>query len=479
MIVSQQQEIIYHDANYLRPLAGYLTPENIGSLVSNIQFIMLGSQVEISSSCVNSDISIYYFKNRAKEIDLANFEIFSDIELPRCTADAEAYQKRSPNQFTHVHAAVMTGSLITLKKLLRAGYCDVNAVNAHNETAFDMAAISGNKEMALLLMSQASAVFDFSLAFKSPMFGDYDDVQDYLEKVSNERKIDCCAAAIRARKTEFVVKFIKLYPEIINLPSPDGVLLLYAAMCTRCPQVVPLLLQAGASVTAASNANVLQKRESALEYSIRVPNLYQDIILNCVTPDTLDENGMSIIHYAAKYKNLEVLKYALAHQHNMGLLTRDGKSALICALEYQDRGSKINFSPCMAILLQAANETQLLPFLDPHLSPKILYDMLDTIKWNADNPTHQSVLLYLLFCAIYPSNPLFFSKVAELCSTETLNQPFQQTSILRIAVNRDRADMVRILIDHGVQVDPDLLTAKVSDEIKALLAPKSFQPKMF
>ena len=194
---------------------------------------------------------------------------------------------------------------------------------------------------------------------------------------------------------------------------------------------------------------------------------------------SLNDPKIALPYYAAKYRNLEVLQYASANHFTMNILTREGVSPVTIALENQDRGSSLNKVECMKILLQATDDAELLPFTHPLTKPEVLCEQLDTIKWDTTKRTHRDILSYLLYRALFPKNLALFSKVATLCSVEVFIQPYQQGSIMRHAASRGAADLVKVLLEHGAPVEASLLNANFSDEIKALLTPKSFQPKMF
>lgn len=93
---------------------------------------------------------VFFFKKDA--IPLDEVILFEENELPNSSEAVQAFQKNSANQFTPLHLALIFRNKPLIERLLKDGFCDINAKDKHERTALDIAIESGYREgMDLLL----------------------------------------------------------------------------------------------------------------------------------------------------------------------------------------------------------------------------------------------------------------------------------------------------------------------------------------
>lgn len=75
-----------------------------------------------------------------KNIDLlGKTHVLHENDIPKNKQESEGFQLKSPNQFTPLHIAVMFQDIPFIKRILKDGFCDVNAKDSTGKTVLDLA----------------------------------------------------------------------------------------------------------------------------------------------------------------------------------------------------------------------------------------------------------------------------------------------------------------------------------------------------
>lgn len=121
--------------------------DHIVNNIVNYQYIF----GEKFHNTINFGVRAFYFTEN-NQLNLEHFEIFTPQELPTSKITAKLFQQISPNEFTHMHVAILTHSLTSLKKLLHDGFCDIYAKDCLGRTILDMAIMSDCSEAIKLIL---------------------------------------------------------------------------------------------------------------------------------------------------------------------------------------------------------------------------------------------------------------------------------------------------------------------------------------
>jgi len=240
----------YYDPNFKYEADPEAVSASLADIITDRKYralkqLMIGDKMMI-------EFNIYYFSHLSNDINMSEFELFSNDELPTSKEDALDYQKKSPSKFTPLHAALFAGSSVSFKKLLEDGYCDITAQNAFGQTVFDMAVSSENVEIMSLILHYARDKFDIgnAIAQCSELLEDPNNVfiKVLLQHATPSDYISVCIHQIHNYNIPYIEKFILDHKDIINLHSASDKTLLFEAVLKDCAPVVSLLLKNGASV---------------------------------------------------------------------------------------------------------------------------------------------------------------------------------------------------------------------------------------
>lgn len=146
------ESIEYYDSNF-HTLIDAQNPAQFTQLILNVAKCFQGRDYQLPI-----EFSLYHFD--WNHIDLSQYEYFTEAELPSTMTEAKSFQDSSPNQLTHLHIAALTHSQINVIELLTQGYCNINTKDAHDMTALDIAAHSGDVDFCELFLNHDNIDLD-------------------------------------------------------------------------------------------------------------------------------------------------------------------------------------------------------------------------------------------------------------------------------------------------------------------------------
>lgn len=249
------KQLDFYDPNFQHPLNDDLN-DQLSTLIFDSKYRALDLLLE--NDIAEIDFYLYYFKNNCDQKLFHEFELFEPHELPKNVEDAKIYQENSACKNTPLHAAVITGSVVTFKTLLEDGYCDVTSENIFRKTVFDMIIASKNTAMLRLLLVHSKEHIkniDYVL-LNTDLWAEKSDFSDLLYEYATPTALSSvCINAMQKNRLDLVVDIISNNPTIINTPSYDNKTLLYQALTLKEaePRLVELLLKKGASALIPAN----------------------------------------------------------------------------------------------------------------------------------------------------------------------------------------------------------------------------------
>ena len=125
---------------------------------------------------------VYHFNSDQALQNLRDFRVFDEKDLPRSTEEAQCFQQASPNQFTHLHVAVITRDLASIVRLVDDGYTPINARDFYDRTPLDIAVTNGFMEAALIILNKSPDPLQVDADYMGKAFsiGQYDGIYDVL-----------------------------------------------------------------------------------------------------------------------------------------------------------------------------------------------------------------------------------------------------------------------------------------------------------
>ncbi len=520
-VIVPNESIDYYDSNFPYALDPEISQESLASLVMDTKYRAL--KKVSPNEMISASFHTYYFKDKSKTINLDEFILFADNQLPNSKESAQNYQKKSPCKFTPLHAAIFTGSLKSFKKLLHDGYCDITAKNAFGQTVFDMALENGNICFMELILDYASVSFNICSALKSTFSNDNNEFFELLLKYAQPADcVDICCHAINLGNIPYAEQFVHNHSvEIINLASSTNKRIIFEALKIQDTHLVNLLLKKGASIDFLVT-NEFGDEVSIIQYIIGNTNQCLDLVLQYVSPNFIDKKGMASIHYAAQFYKKDILEKLLSKNVDPLLLTSQSKSPLEIML--QNRYESIEHWACVETLLSAANSTHLSSLLQANLleQGELVADLLKEIVFDLTSPMQRNVLLILIASSIKSQQPEQFVELVKRADSVTLNGLIDGKPLLVQAIASQNISMAKSLLEKGVSInnttvpggstalhialkmkcstefvelllnygaDPDLknkagenskhLAASASEEIKELVMPTQQRPTFF
>lgn len=389
-IVGENNCIIdYHDPNFKYEINPTISTTWLANIIVDVKYRAIGQMSDEDN--MFASFRIYYFNHNAKDINFAKFELFAHDELPHSESMAKCYQEKSPCKFTPLHAAIFTGSLISLKHLLQQAHCDITAKNAFGQTAFDMALESGNTDMLALLLQFASDKFDIGMALEN-FCPSKDGLESNFFKIllnyaQPAHLISLCIKAIANGNLTYVEHFVKNNRKMINTPSSTGKTLLFEALKINNFYLVDLLLKNDASVLVLSSND----------------NPFNENLLPALPLEYVITNAMT-----------QYLALIFHHDSN-----------------------------------------KLLPLLSAHINnqTKIEIELLNTISFDLTNPLHKNLLSMLLRSALKLKNAALFIELTKHCDAAILNQTIDGKPLIIHAMIERNLLMMEALLKQGASVD--------------------------
>ena len=272
-------------------------------ILIDYKYIKLG---KMKGNKMHCSIAIFIFEKDKNLIGLDTFEVFKEHKLPTNSHVANLFQKKSPNQFTHLHVAVMTHSITTIKRLLSDGHCDLNAKDAFGRTALDMVGMSGVfQEDILDIFIESGKALDFqNVFFHAIQEKNIDLVRKLLAKSVvniddlNKKTFETAITVAIEGKDEQIIKTLMMNDAAIKSSNLRFILLHYE-------EYSPLLVSA-------LDINVkCEVTEDTLLHVVSFgydDNIFADLLLRGANPNIGNKNGdtpldlMSITGAEKKYR---------------------------------------------------------------------------------------------------------------------------------------------------------------------------------
>ncbi|MDP1604497.1 MAG: ankyrin repeat domain-containing protein [Legionella sp.] len=139
----------YYDPNLSRKTRPFVSSRDFTDVVVDTKLIMLDKYRENN---VDVAMRFFYYDTPDMAENITNHNPFAAHEWPQNEEDVVNFQKKSPNAYTPLHIAVITGSISAVNKLLEDGYCKLTTPNTHQKTALILAVESKNIEIIKALL---------------------------------------------------------------------------------------------------------------------------------------------------------------------------------------------------------------------------------------------------------------------------------------------------------------------------------------
>lgn len=315
--------VCLYDPNIKLRVEDIYDPHRLMTIIRNYLFILLNLQIKHGKAGYTTRIKLFNF---AKDnINYENFEGLTESQYPKNREDVKLFQEQSANSFTHLHIAVLTRSLISLKRLLRDGFCNVNSVDRFYHTALDMALINGFSEAIaillehtdpqklnidnLLLLSPSQVLNNIDLLIKQPTIADLTNA--FMIALIGKNNLSAAHKIFQSKK--FIAHKISL---LYVLNSNNREMMAY-------------FLNTSSKITEVIGDKI-NARCTPLEYAIKINFPHCDLLFDQLQDiNVLDDNGQGAIHYAAKHRNLNIMaeiirrggKFSLPDTNGMNLFT--------------------------------------------------------------------------------------------------------------------------------------------------------------
>lgn len=295
--IDGERKFSYSDPNFTRKTRKFNNQSELSQVVIDTKIIALKKLCHgFNFEC---RARFFYFERPTITQRLEEHKSFLDHEVPRSLQEAEDYQARSPNGYSHLQVAILTGSVLSIKQIIALGYYDLTATNKNGQTALTMALNTYNVEIVDLILAlynstspaPYSAFHDFFASgeqFKARMAYRHFDKIDNLVPIINSR--------LRLRD-DLSHSFLKL--NSININSFfQGESPLSVAFKSQDLAMIKLVLKHGASLFY-TDPNDWSDFNTPLNHLVTSNVNIVEALLDSQFPDInqADDKGNSLIHY--------------------------------------------------------------------------------------------------------------------------------------------------------------------------------------
>ncbi|MFI4957213.1 MAG: ankyrin repeat domain-containing protein [Gammaproteobacteria bacterium] len=334
--VAERHELDYYDPNYSYQTSRMGNSDAMFMRVMDYQYIWTGS-VRDKNDLIGFDIDIFCFSGELNALGLDKYRVFSEGEMPRSQEDARRFQEKSPNRFTPLHIAVMTHCTLDLEKMIKDGFCDLNAVDVYNRTPLQVA-IENRFDQAILLIAAAMPE---------------DQKAELLVRFANEKRTDLVVGmlengvdifkeyAVRGGSTTALCEVIRKHPEycsVILSKMPDinhadqlGNPALFYAVEFKNLAFVKKLIEQGADVNAKNKEGIslVDLLETTYHFDHDLRAQAYVLILPGLTFETESEkHTLSELLFLAVEQQDKVLSEAFLKKCDQGVLNMPNKNGL-------------------------------------------------------------------------------------------------------------------------------------------------------
>ena len=434
-----EDKIHLYDSNFRYEVSATDKIEEIVQRIINFKYILLRKY----NDKVPCSVHVFYFKKDESQLDLENFRVFKEEELPKSKEEADSFQAKSPTLFTHLHVAVMTHSIPVIKKLLEDDNCNLMAVDSFGRTVFDLIIDVDNVQHDLLKL--------------------------FLAEPKTKNLEALLLNAIKKGDLPLIKMLLDSGRIDINKPhGVYGVLPLHLALrCNRMP-IIEVLLERGANILLLGRSAYTDSgaKKSALKFVLaNHEELYPLFIAHQKDANQMDEDGNAPIHYALKYGRPGILEDLLDRGANPNLLDREGRHSVDITIH--GRISRISKEEILQLLIPLLDKEKFLEYFSAYTSERqvlsdIMYPLLletcqnNKMILNARNaqgfaPLHVAVM------------GKQFSQVKQLvkagCDVDAVLMPSKNTLLISLIKFKSeeypaekRYKLIKLFLDHKADV---------------------------
>jgi ankyrin repeat protein len=345
---------------------------------------------------------VYHFNNPDTVARLDRFHVFFEEELPHTLEDVIAFQQASPCHFTHLHIALITHDLGSVKSLLDQGLVLFDAQDAYGRRPLDIAIANGFIEAALMILDKSPSPVDevdadwFVDAFQSGHSQGFQTLLSHPKLQVNLTKV--AAAAMQNHVLEIVYYLLsqgKIHPNTF----------IQSAILAKDLPLIELLLSFGAN------------------------------------PDIQDKLGNTVLHYAACIQDDSIFRSVL-------------KNSAVCLFQKNNQGQSV-----LDIIAQSTERT-FSKGKKPEREQSIVRMMIESVDFQLNNKAHCDLLCSLLDYTMHYDDDDLFSLALEKTrhKPEILNKFISRDgmkmTLLHQAILENHPHFVTLLIEAGA--NPDL-----------------------
>ncbi|KAL3285618.1 hypothetical protein HHI36_000146 [Cryptolaemus montrouzieri] len=414
-MLSPTQNSVTKDAgHHQRPRESFQTRD--GVVVGSSNLLMYAAQqgnVDRVRQLIREQRPLLFEKDRTGKTPL-HYCCTSDKKRSAQIADylvmaaPELAESKDEDGFTPLHLAVIAGN-IPLVTFLLANNADVNAVDNERHTVVHWAAVCGETEALRAVLAAGAKVSTpdvhkgFPLHYAAQMCG------------GNERDASLGFQVLQTLLTHSDID--------VKVEDGDGRQPLLWAASAGSAKAVLSLIRAGSPVEAADKDGLTALHCAA---SRGHTDCIDTLLTLCgASPDVIDSNGCTALHYAVTLGHADATALLLAHGSDPNRQDRKGRSPAHCGC------SKGQFETVKMIGSHGANLWLKNARGDLPLHEAAASGRRDLVKW---------------LLAMRPSQ------------VNARNNDGRCP--LHLAALNDNADMCKILLDAGAQINPVLRTSK-------------------
>lgn len=436
--LTSDKKFSYFDPNLPQKTRDFVDAADFTRVVIDTKLIFLGEYKPWGDGTFDSELRFFYYFTPEMQRIMAEHEAFSDNEFPKDRDAVDLFQNASPNQFTPLHVAVLTGSLQTIEKLLAQEdkLCVLRRKDKHKNTAMDIAVSARN----IPLMTVLAAGYPDKSAFPlEDMIKRGDIAYAWQEKdtlmldffLDHHAKINLESLFFAAiNKDNLTMLSSMLKNNMVNVNTPfESSLAIVMAITKADIFMLRLFLKYGAVLTRGIPETTYHN--SVLYHIAASPNVLLRILLPSLDDiNQPDDYGNSLVHYADR----------------IDFLTG---SELVQALELKADFDRLNSADKTALDL-VVNKIFLF------VSDKIRLSkwLLPKMKINNPNPNFQQTLFELLNMAYDAKDLSFVNEILSRCTMDTINRCTSQgANLLHRAIIDNEIELIQRLCNLGADIN--------------------------
>lgn len=440
----------YYDPNFIFEPDKNQLKKNLTDILLDVKYYMMNQLID---NKFPASFHIFYFNHQ--DVKLDNFLLFSPNELPKSKSQATEYQERSPNKFTHLHAAFITGSYLNMEQLLQEKYCDPAAKDSFGRTILDMALYGKNIPLISRILKYSTCGINMTSTILSlPESETNREIKTILvQYLQPADLIQLCIEQIENNNFAYVENFVHEHKDLLNVTSKNGRSLLLTAVESDRDLMMNFLIINGASVT----------KKAMIKYGAFLE-------IEPISPVDIIIQKNATQHFAMVLNCSPILYSLLDNFHN-----KNFKKCRELVEEIQfDFNNKVHQNIVEKLLLESWDDTDFLIALIQKLDTKTLNALYD------GKP--------LIIDAVVKNNfPVFKALVARGAFIDNQTEPGKNTALhAALRLKRDNK-WCQLFCDQGAKTDiknkegvtAAHLVKAASPEIQALILPAEYKPTLF